>query len=104
MVRSQIKIIRYSNREIWRFCTNKTEKIIGLDISAGMLELEKKIAQKTFKTIEMVLQIQKTCLLKTIILMRSRHLVYGILKHWKRTSGNFFKTKWGICNSRNFCP
>jgi hypothetical protein len=26
------------------------------------------------------------------------------LKHWKRTSGNFFKTKWGICNSRNFCP
>jgi demethylmenaquinone methyltransferase/2-methoxy-6-polyprenyl-1,4-benzoquinol methylase len=69
-----------------------------------MLEVEKKIATKKLQNNRNGFADSENMPLKTIILMRSQwHLVYGILKHWKRTSGNFtcFKTKWGICNSRN---
>jgi demethylmenaquinone methyltransferase/2-methoxy-6-polyprenyl-1,4-benzoquinol methylase len=76
IVSSQIqKIILDSNRNR-RFGDflhkQKAEKIIGLDISVGMLEVEKKIAtKKTSETIEMVLADSENMPLKTIILMRS---------------------------------
>jgi demethylmenaquinone methyltransferase/2-methoxy-6-polyprenyl-1,4-benzoquinol methylase len=43
----------------------KAKKIIGLDISAGMLEVgKKKLKALQFTKVKMVLAIRKTCLLR----------------------------------------